>query len=617
MRFLTLTAEQHAAVVDTHRRLLLIAPAGSGKTEVLARRIERILAESAGEAFRVLAVTFTVKAAEELKTRIRSTSPEQAWRVDCETVHGFALNTLLRYGLPVGVQADVVVYADDVDRRALLIEYVTSLGVPHATASAVVPRVIAEFDSSRTNRPREPLPATPYEDLGADLPELFSAYSTALEAARGIDFPGMLVKLSELLEVDTWVLANFRRTYRHVVVDEAQDLTRAQAMVLRQLVGEEVDLFAVADDRQAINGFAGGAFENAEWLTSSSRRVIRLADNFRCARSVVTAAERLTAAMQSPPRPVRADGAPEGSIVVKSALSPAQEASDVADWVQGLLARGLDATTIAAGEDQTVEHEDVAVVARTRWLLEPTVRELQSRGVPMALNVDASGFMASSEGRAFFEALALVADEGDRPARRRLLEEIHGMAPDLSMESVASGAEALAMLTKLGIEELSDTIAELRVEPSSITRVEAALRGLSTAAAKTAWKSDAQLLGELWERYESESRLQDRTLKGYLRFVSRAQMARPSDRGVRGLTIHRVKGLEFKAVAIVGVQDGALPDYRARTLAEVDEERRSFYVAMTRAKRALRLSWPEVTEDRYGRVHRQRPSRFVAEAGLP
>ena len=93
-------------------------------------------------------------------------------------------------------------------------------------------------------------------------------------------------------------------------------------------------------------------------------------------------------------------------------------------------------------------------------------------------------------------------------------------------------------------------------------------------------------------------------------------MAKPSDPGVRILTIHRVKGLEFKAVAIVGAYDGALPDYRAKSQATLQEERRSLYVAMTRAKRSLRVSWPRITEDRWGRVHAQQPSRFLTESGL-
>ena len=96
-----------------------------------------------------------------------------------------------------------------------------------------------------------------------------------------------------------------------------------------------------------------------------------------------------------------------------------------------------------------------------------------------------------------------------------------------------------------------------------------------------------------------------RSLKGFIRFVAQLQVAKPSDPGVRILTIHRVKGLEFKAVAIVGAYDGALPDYRAKSQATLQEERRSLYVAMTRAKRSLRVSWPRITEDRWGRVHAQ------------
>ena len=107
-----------------------------------------------------------------------------------------------------------------------------------------------------------------------------------------------------------------------------------------------------------------------------------------------------------------------------------------------------------------------------------------------------------------------------------------------------------------------------------------------------------------------------RELSGFLRHLSRAQQTRPTDPGVRVLTIHKVKGLEFKAVCIVGAYNGVLPDYRADSSNRVGEERRAFYVAMTRASRELIVVHPKVTTDRYGRGHAQVPSIFIAEAGL-
>ena len=110
--------------------------------------------------------------------------------------------------------------------------------------------------------------------------------------------------------------------------------------------------------------------------------------------------------------------------------------------------------------------------------------------------------------------------------------------------------------------------------------------------------------------------MQDRSIKGYLWHLEKMQRTRPTDSGIRLLTIDRAKGLEFKAVAIIGARDGMLPHYQSVSDKEISEERRRLYVAMTRASRELVISWPRTTVDRYGGSHRQQPSRFLVEAGL-
>lgn len=612
---LKLTPAQAAAVNDSRPRVLLLAPAGSGKTEVLTRRVERILEESADAAFRILAVTYTVKAAEELRTRLQARVAEDVWRVDCDTLHSFALEWLTRYGSTVGVRPGVIVFSDDADRLDLISGYLASIGIDPSVASrAALQPILNEFDAFRTSAPDSEIQDRHYAEFGVGLKELYDAYLGALQEAGGIDFPGMLCKLSEALDADPWVRDNFYRTYQHVLVDEGQDLTRAQALLLQKLVGPKINLFVVADDRQSINEFAGGAFENARMLVGESAPTLSLHDNFRCALNVLQAAEKIAAQLASPQEPFVAPGAPPGKVEFEAARDSREEASRTLDWVNRLLSEGLDSSSIAEGEDPRVKPEDIAVIARTRWLLEPTIQALKAGGHELSLNLETSGFLANAEGRVVLEALALLVDARNRPAHRRLVEEIVGArGVPLPADSDDDPLELLARADVPTMRDIAEYLADAR--PSNAD-LDALLGQLDVRFAESDWSGDATLISGLWRKYRSGVSAQHRSMIGFLRFVGREQLARPTDPGIRVLTIHRVKGLEFKAVALVGVYDGALPDYRARTPAKLNAERRSLYVAMTRARRMLRVSWPAQTFDRSNRSHSQQPSRFLEEAGL-
>jgi DNA helicase-2/ATP-dependent DNA helicase PcrA len=608
----SVTPEQHDAIVTSAPRVLLVAGPGSGKTEVLTRRIVRILAESEGASFHCLAVTYTLKAAEELRSRIMASVASEAWRVDSNTLHGFALDWLRRYGEVVGIGPDVVVYAENADRLPLIRGYLASLGLQEEVGTDIGARLLARFDEHRTICPGEPYPADEQPLLGVPNAELYDGYLEALASAGGIDYPGMLTKLLEALALDDWLGKNFRSLYRHIVVDEAQDLTPAQCAVLRAFAGDgdEVSLFAVADDRQSINGFAGGSFANACSLVGpeAAAHPLTLSNNFRASAEVMRAAESLaTHFVDATVTAAVAQGAEAGSVRVIPCDDADDEAERVVAWIEGLLAHGLDLETIAEGEDPVVKPEQIGIIGRTRWTLDPVLRRLEERGIEVAVQVEASGFLDAPEARVVLDALALEAIPADAPAKRRVAEELE----EMGVGEVEDVLTALRAADIPSLAPVGDMIAALR-ESDDLDVAFTALNGDGTST----WIEDAGKLRTLWANYCAATPVQSRDLKGFLREVARVQRTRPSDPGVRVMTIHRAKGLEFRAVAVVGVREGTIPDYRAATIREVDEERRSFYVAITRAARALMLTWPYTTTDRYGRTHYQEPSRFLGEAGL-
>lgn len=608
----TLTPEQRRAVEDPASRILVVASAGSGKTEVLTQRLVRIVLESEGDSFHCLAVTYTSKAAEELRTRIMASAASEAWRLDAETLHAFALDWLRRYGDVVGIGPDVVVYADDADRLGLIQEYLASLGLPDQDG-AVVRTLLTAFDQHRTLRP---LDAYPYDErgfFGVPRHEIYDAYLEALDAAGGIDFPGMFTKLLEALELDDWHVRNFRSQYRHVVVDEAQDLTPVQSTLLRALVGDDdaIGLFAVADDRQSINGYAGGAFANAQSLVGreAAERPLRLSNNFRSAVEVMDVAESLAQHFNVETVEARpAKGAPRGSVQLVAGQDTDSEAELVVAWVQKLLDEGLDPEIVAEGEDTSITPEQIGILGRTRWTLDPIVQQLERRGIEVSVQVDASGFLSTSEARVAHDALALEANSADAPARRRMTEELQELFGAYYDDGILETWEQKELPS---LDPVREMLAAVRSGADLDTTFEA----LQAEGTQT-WAEDADRLRTLWADYRAATTAQSRNLKGFLREVARVQRTRPSDPGVRVATIHRTKGLEYRAVAVVGLREGLIPDYRAAKPEEVDEERRSFYVAITRAARTLMLTWPRITTDRYNRFHPQEPSRFLREAGL-
>jgi len=608
---LELTPHQREAVAHEGSRVLLVASAGSGKTEVLTRRVIRHLEESPGNTFRILAVTFTVRAAAELRDRIKESVAHDAWRVDSQTVHGFALDWLMRFGQVVNVFPDTVVYSEDADRLQLLRGYVNSMG---ETEAIDLRPVLNAIDDHRTSgREEDDLERVGLRIGSLDFNEIFHGYLSAMEAANGIDFPGMLTKFAEAAALDLRFLENFWSTFRYVLVDEGQDLSVAQTRVLEHLASQSVGLFVVADDRQSINGFAGGAFNNVRPLVGevAFASPLQLLHNFRCSTEVMAVAENLAAHLRNKPSSsLAAENAPPGAVALVPCQTPADEATAAARWVESLLNDGLDRATLSEGEDPSVRPEDVAVIARARWLLDPVLAEFDAAGVEVSVQTDAQSLLKTPTGRIFMEGLALVANGSDAPARRRLTDELRG----LGVEVEADEATVVDLLRESGLSDL-DPVADA-LESVDANSLPERLNMLQESADWSDWLSDLQVIRTSWANYAVEVSHHLRDLTAFTRFMLLALQARPSDPGVRALTIHKVKGLEFKAVCLIGAYAGALPDYRATSAEQVDEERRAFYVAVTRAARSLLITYPTLTTDRYGRTHRQEPSLFVREAGL-
>lgn len=610
----SLTPDQERAISAQEREVLVVAPVGSGKTEVLIQRVIRIMQQSAGKSFRLLAVTFTEKAAKELEKRTSQTIAEELWRVDANTIHGFAHDWLRRYGREIGISPDVVVLSDDLDRVTVMAEYLRSVGLNENIGRDVgttVKPLLDIIDAYRTQKDGEKyVHEKIYPPFGIEVKELVDAYEASLRKFGAIDFPGMLTGLNRLIDRDKWVLEHFRTLYQDILVDEGQDLTAIQSRLLRNLAGDKINLFVVADDKQSIRGYAGGSYSHAQDLVPIAAKCpLYLRHNFRSSTGILRAAEAvLSLENGNMSKALTQPDTPPGRVSLVPKESSDAEANFIASWARGLLDGGLSRDTLIQGEDSSVRMEDIAVIGRTRWVLTPIVEKLDNRGMEYAIQTEAKVFLPESEARIFVDGLTFGSNRDDFPAARRVLDELHELKgldgsddPLTALDSIPS-LGYLSDLVKLGLKEGSS--------------LEIAMDKVVDLSEAHEWGNSARTLAEAWESYRRLTSVQDRSLKGYLWHLEKMQRTRPTDPGIRLLTIDRAKGLEFKAVAIIGARDGMLPHYQSVSDKEINEERRRLYVAMTRASRELVVSWPRMTVDRYGGSHRQQPSRFLVEAGL-
>ena len=300
-------------------------------------------------------------------------------------------------------------------------------------------------------------------------------------------------------------------------------------------------------------------------------------------------------------------------LLTREVKDSAEEARIVVDWVDGLVLKGVDSSLLVPGEDPRVSAEDIAVIARTRYGLDDVQEELRARGYQASVQVDSGSFLSSSEARLFYALLEVRANANNRPALRRIEEELFnilGDYPELP-EGQYSLTDVLGAVSGTPSHSIVELVSRSTLDADGLEELIGALRHGAYFL-----ESDLEQLAGWWIEYRTSTALQDRNLGGVLRYLLRVQQTRPDQPGIRLTTAHRSKGLEFRAVAVVGLTQGAFPDYRSlRDQEAIEAERRALYVSITRASRALLLTWPQKRRTRYGQ-RRAAPSQFLREAGL-
>jgi DNA helicase-2/ATP-dependent DNA helicase PcrA len=554
------------------------------------------------------------------------------WRLFAGTFHAFSLEVLQNYGSRIGVPPNVSILDSDEDRLETLRRGLEDQGlvVDERPNSNPLRDVLSAIDRLRLDLvPVEAAPSTTTSVPNLSLNEAFGAYESQLDAYGALDFPGILFRAYQLLTTDAWVADHYRETYPHVLVDEAQDLNLAQYEIVRTLCSEHHDVMFVADRHQSIYAFTGASPKFVDrFIADYKPDVMHLTTNFRSAASIVAVANNLASHFTNgaqPPQMSSAAGA-EGSVEGWEFTDEVREAVGVVEWLQGLITSGLDPKWIHVGEDPRVLPEDCCVLARTRFALEPIADRLSKLKIPYAMRTGERGLFDSKLGAAIYYCLRIISNGRDLPSYRRLgkLMKTPALTPDqLEVDRgafvawlgehddrdlpgiVAARLQALAAGTE-SIGPLVEWLSAVVISGFDTTETDAAVQ----------WLGDQKHMRDLWQRFALQTSTSERDLAGFVRYLAQSQRVTLDEPGIRILTVHTAKGLEFKAVALVGMNDGTFPHYLSlRSDEELEEERRNAYVAVTRAARVLRLTRATARSTRYG-ARQDPPSRFLAQMGI-
>jgi DNA helicase-2/ATP-dependent DNA helicase PcrA len=625
-----LNPPQRRAVLHEGGPLLVLAGAGSGKTRVLTHRIAHLVRDRGVPPWAILAITFTNKAAGEMRERLMALVGPAARELWAGTFHSMCARILRREAEAAGYPRDFSIY-DEADQLRVLRACYDDVGLDQ---KQVPPRSVLARISDAKSRLLTPADlAERASSFGEQrVVDLYRRYQDRLRASGGMDFDDLLMVAAELLEGDAEVRARYQGRFEHVLVDEYQDTNHAQYRLVRVLAEPERNVCVVGDDDQGIYSWRGADVANILDFQRDypEATVVALEQNYRSTATILRAANAVVArnARRHEKRlwTDRGDGEP---IRLVACRDEREEALVVAGEVERRL---------QAGEPLS----ELAVFYRTNAQSRAVEDTLVRRGIPYQV-IGGPRFYERAEVKDLLSYLRAVVNPMDAVAAARLLgAPKRGLGPGC-VEKVAAFAEAQGLpvvdaigsaelipgLSRRQREELSQTASLLgelrRLEASGapVERVmEAALDGSGLRAAlETERTIEAQgrldTLRELVATARDyQGRAEEPSLRGFLEeialYADADEVARESGQ-VTLMTIHNAKGLEFDTVVIIGLEEGLFPHQRSLDSPEaLEEERRLFYVGITRARRRLVLTRAD-TRALYGGRDYRLPSRFLAE----
>ena len=619
-----LNSPQRLAVDYTDGPLLVLAGAGSGKTRVITEKIAHLIARRQHEAKHIAAITFTNKAAREMRERVaKRVKGDAAEGLMISTFHSLGLRFLqieherakLRRGFSIFDSDDQMGVIKDLLPPGLKKDAIEALRglLSKAKNEGLSPEQAME--AARSARERE----------AADL---YARYQARLQAFNAVDFDDLIRMPLALLEEDAELAPAWRERIRYLLVDECQDTNGAQYRLLRHLAGPKGALTCVGDDDQSIYAWRGANPENLELLGKDypQLKVVKLEQNYRCTARILRCANTLIA--RNPHAHLKQLWSQHGdgeTVRVWACRNAEHEAERVAAEINYL----KQAKEIPWGE--------FAILFRGNHQSRPLEKALQLLRVPYHLT-GGTAFLDRGEVKDALAWLRVLANPDDDAAFLRAIgspkREVGGttlaklaLMAQQAHKPLSRAAEDIGLLKQLtpraaaGLDEFTRIVHRLRdlserATPAELTRQLVEQSGL-LAAIRAQCKDEASFqrrrenLDELSQWFEAAKGGGPGDLAAQLALITHADRGEPGNE-VRLMSLHAAKGLEFRVVFIIGCEDGNLPHEHSIEEGMLEEERRLFYVGITRAKERLYLSHGAESK-RWGETQHLLPSRFLDE----
>ena len=637
-----LNDRQKEAVIHMNGPLMIIAGAGSGKTKVLTSRIAHLMF-SGVDSFNILALTFTNKAAAEMKERVeKALGNTEARNLYIGTFHSVFARILRAEAAKLGYPQSFTIYDSD-DSKSVLKQVINDMGLDDKLYK---PNIVLNRISSAKNALVGPAEYAmdnflKQEDARSNRPqiaEIYASYVARCFKSGAMDFDDLLFKMHELLRDFPEVLHKYQHKFKYILIDEYQDTNPVQYQIAKLLAAVHENLCVVGDDAQSIYSFRGATIENILQFQKDydDVKLVKLEQNYRSSKSIIEVANHVIKNNKGQiPKELWTDNDEGDKIKLVRTMTDNEEGKFVADAIQ---------------ENKLRNHfynKDFAILYRTNAQSRSFEESLRRMGIAYKIYGGLS-FYQRKEVKDFIAYLRLIANTKDEEALKRIINyPVRGIGKttvekclviagehNITFFEVLEKAKGFGFKagTLTAIEEFVTMIkyfqnqltkhnaSDVAVQVGKHTNIVKELFNDKSTEGLARYENVQELLNSIKEWTESPSNedgeLGDKSLGSYLQqitLITDADNDNNNEDTVKLMTVHAAKGLEFDCVFVVGLEETLFPSGMSiNTREELEEERRLFYVAVTRAKKHLWLSYAN-SRYRFGQLVQNDPSRFIDE----
>jgi DNA helicase-2/ATP-dependent DNA helicase PcrA len=594
--------------------LLVVAAAGSGKTRILTERVNYLLTKKEGS-FSVLCLTFTTKAAQEMKERLQNV-PTITKRAFIGTIHEFALQVLISKRHVLGFDDVPHIIDREQDQKELIEQVFLDNPILANEYKLLDDKGKKEKISDAffmINQHKRALQSSELTDLEL---LIFQHYNQLLQEQNMIDYNDILYYAYKLFSENQASARVYQRIYRYILVDEAQDLSYAQYHLIKAICGvENKNVFMVGDPNQAIHSYAGAntKFMLDDFIRDFDAKKEEIKQNFRSSKKVIELANKI---MLNGSRPE--DAHYTGKAAIFSFENPTKEAEWILSDIKQMIINKLYNEEI----EGVISLDKIAILARNRFVFLPFEELMENDDFfknNYFIKKSADGIELETNFMKIFDlGTRIICNPNDQLHFREIFKILKISPQNLKMntlEQLFSLNENIDNCLKVSIlievwqkllqnENMSDALNNLSVQIQQNEIIREDLKDYIL--------NDIEYYRIVWRTFLKDSNNTNKSLVGFRQFVAMGINNSHKNKGLTLATVHTVKGLQYDIVYIIGMKEGSFPDFRAETEEKLKEEKNIAYVAVTRAKRWIYLTFPKTITTKWGNTRSQTKSRFIS-----